>query len=219
MPEESAFSFTALGDALVLPRNLCAALDYDFADAVHAATSDPQVSVRSAYPTPPRSYARGIPPGLQLLRLGIKPHDRVRLGVRFAVPDDTIHDGDPIRLRLRSARGRPFAHLPRLDVVPAQISARVIGVINHVVSCNRHAPRAALLMWQDDFVNFQRVGIDAGNLGRPKFHEIRCPFRGHDHAIRIRLWGRRSVQPYFAGLWVHPSDHVGALQRKVEISV
>ena len=74
-------------------------------------------------------------------------------------------------------------------------------------------------MWQDDFVNFQRVGIDAGNLGRPKFHEIRCPFRGHDHAIRIRLWGRRSVQPYFAGLWVHPSDHVGALQRKVEISV
>src|SRR5205807_7333905 len=106
MPEESAFSFTALGDALVLPRNLCAALDYDFADAVHAATSDPQVSVRSVYHIPHHSSARGNRPGLKLLRLGIKPHDRVRLGVRFAVPDDTIHDGDPIRLRLRSARGR-----------------------------------------------------------------------------------------------------------------
>ena len=98
-------------------RYLSAIFDFDECNAVHAATREPQISIGSGHHVPHHASAGRNNPRLKLLRLGIKTHDRIRLGVRFAVPDDVSDNGDGVGPGARPAGRSPFRDSARLSLV------------------------------------------------------------------------------------------------------
>src|ERR1700674_445937 len=51
-------------------------------------------------------------PSLEVFGLRIEAHDRVGLGVGFAVPDRSLSEGHAVRHRIRPARRLPLFDLP-----------------------------------------------------------------------------------------------------------
>src|SRR5580693_3432270 len=148
-----------------MPRShFAGTLYFDKGDAVNAAAREPQVAVRSRHHVSHYASARRDDPRLEFLRLSVKAHDRIRLGVRFAIPEDIPHRCDAVRSRARSARRGPLGNFARLWIEPPQVAARIVGIPNHIVWSNGHASWMRIHMRQHVFADGQRVRIEAGYL-------------------------------------------------------
>src|SRR5260221_205924 len=67
----------------------------------------------------------GDNPALKFLGLDVKTHEHVRLDGRFDVPNRAVQIRDAVRLRPRTARRRPLAHLSSVRIEASEISARI----------------------------------------------------------------------------------------------
>ena len=126
-----SFAFTIGRDATLrmaalLPSRFLrgfSAVDRHQDDAVRAALVDQQVAV------PRRSHVSndagvnssgGNGPALKSLCRWVESDERIGPLARFIVPDDAVHNGDGIGVRLRPAGRRPLFNLSCLRIHPAQ---------------------------------------------------------------------------------------------------
>src|SRR5689334_1951595 len=129
-------------------------------------------------------------PALEFLRFDIEAHEHVRLDSRLDVPDRAALIGNPVRLRLRPARRRPFGDLAGFGVEASQIAARVVRVPDDVVRADRDAPRTALGVRQRVLLDRERLGVDLDDLVRPEVAHVRYAFGREYHAVRASAVGR-----------------------------
>src|SRR5206468_3339275 len=141
--------------------------------------------------------------------LDIKPHEHVRLDRGFDIPNRTIQVSDAVRLGLRAAWRRPFAHFPRVGIEPPEIAARVIRVPDDVVRADGNPSRPALGIWQHIFLDRERVWIDLDDLVGAKVANKGNGFRAHDDTVRVRAFRWRLDDLDFTGLGIETSDDIG----------
>src|SRR5580704_14771534 len=97
---------------------------------VERALSHHDVAVPGGHHVAHYASARGDGPRLEFLRLRIEADQGIRLHGRFAVPDDSVQEGDSIGLRSRTAGRRPLFDRTRFGIEPAEVAARIVGVID-----------------------------------------------------------------------------------------
>src|SRR5918996_2266070 len=129
-------------------------------DPVRAGLMDQQVAV-PRWPHVPQDAAinasRGDCPALESLCLGIESYKRIRPLCRLVVPNDIVHYGDGIRMRLRPAGRRPFLDLARFRIQPAKPAETRIDVPDHTVTRDIESPYRGLRIGQGVLPDFHRL--------------------------------------------------------------
>ena len=123
-------------------------------------------------------------PSLKFLGFRIEANHRVRLHARLAIPQDIVHRGDRVRLRLGPAGRRPLAHPAADRIESSQVTPGIIGIPEHAVAGDGNAPRSALRVGQNVFADLHRTRIKARNLVTAEFDKKRNVLGVHDHAVR-----------------------------------
>src|SRR5439155_9893510 len=98
------------------------AVELDQSNAISAAAGHHEIAVRCCHHVTYDASARRNHPGLELLGLGIKTHQRVRTHRRFAIPHDVLQSGNSVRLGSWPAGRWPLADRSGLEVELAQIA-------------------------------------------------------------------------------------------------
>ena len=132
-------------------------------DAVGAGLMDQQVAV-AGRPHVPDDAAIDIAgrdrPTLERLGRGIEAHQRVRPHTGFVVPDRAARVGEPVGMRVRTARRRPFGDLAGLRVVASETALLRVDVPDHTVVGDVQASDGGLRDRQLDFGQLHRRRVD-----------------------------------------------------------
>ncbi len=117
------------------------------------------------------------PPGIaQLWNFSLAGSKRTMV---FGLAPDSLYqsralgEDDAIGLGLRPARRRPFLHVAGLEIETAEHAAREIGVPDGVVIGEGEAARTRAVVRQFVFLDRHALRIDAGDLRRAEFDDIR----------------------------------------------
>src|ERR1700730_1749538 len=172
----------------------------DLSNAINTAAGKPKVAVGTVHHVAHDTSARRDDPGLELLPLGVKTHDRIRLHPRFAVPHDVVHDVDAVRLGSGPTGRRPLAAFAGLGVESAKIAAGEVPVPDNVIRRDGYTPGTGVRIRQNVFTNLERRGIDPGQFVGVEFAEEGNAFRIDYHAVGLRPRRGHPEELHFARL-------------------
>ncbi len=144
-------------------------------------------------------------------RRRVKANDSVGRHTGFDIPDHPVWSrGDAVGFTAGTARRTPLLGFSRRRVESPQVSALVVGVVDHVVRRDGE-PARSRTSGERVLAELHRRGVETRKLVRTELAEVRHAFGIHRDPVRQRVRRGYVFQDDQAGLRIKPPHVVSTL--------